>query len=156
VLGKAWPGVQDALDEGTAEASACPRLELLPAHPGQLMGSRKLLGLDHFRKELRRGPRTRRFEVGQTCKRTTMTSRAEAGSIFGVELDRAQATAQTTRHAGLDHKFQSLSSDRACWEKVFGHRGFGARPGDLTPADYRLNATTDYFVFGQVMLRITA
>jgi hypothetical protein len=34
--------------------------------------------------------------------------------------------------------------------------GFGARPGALTPADYRLNVTTDYFVFGQVMLRITA
>jgi hypothetical protein len=136
---------------------ACPGFGVLACPSGQLMGPRKLLELDHFRKELRRGRRTRRFEVRQTCKRATMASRAEAGSIFGVELERAQATAQTTRHIGLDHKFQPLSSDRALvGGKPLGIAGFRARPGALTPADYRLNVTTDYFVFGQVMLRITA
>ena len=62
----------------------------------------------------------------------------------------------TRQHIGLDHKIQPLSSDRALvGGKPLGIAGFKARPGALTPADYRLNVTTDYFVFGQLMLRIT-
>jgi hypothetical protein len=38
---------------------------------------------------------------------------------------------------------------------LWGIAAFGARSGALTPAGYRLNVTTDYFVFGQLMLRIT-
>src|ERR1700682_1515358 len=34
-------------------------------------------------------------------------------------------------------------------------RRLGVRPGVLTLADYRLNVTTDHFVFGQLMLLIT-
>jgi hypothetical protein len=37
----------------------------------------------------------------------------------------------------------------------WGTAASGVRPGALTPADYRLNVTTDHFVFGRLMLRIT-
>jgi hypothetical protein len=37
-----------------------------------------------------------------------------------------------------------------------GVAAFGVHPGALTPAGYRLNVTTDYFVFVQLVLRITA
>jgi hypothetical protein len=60
-----------------------------------------------------------------------------------IELDRAQATAQTTRHVRPQVP-AAIVRPRACWGKALSIAGFGAHPGALTPADCRLNVTTDY------------
>lgn len=78
----------------------------------------------------------------------------KAGSIFGGRVGSRSATAQTARWAR--HRPQVPTAIVRLLVNPLGHRGLWSLPRSLTPADYRLNVTTDYFVFGQLMLRITA